>query len=138
MGIMQIIYSSRPFGFDTAMLNGILSAARRCNQRDDVTGALICRRDIYLQMLEGPEKEVLATLERIKRDDRHLNISLRFCEPVPERMFANWDMLHDPARSWLWSEAEISGGALERASSAEIRSVFSKLADRMAAQPPAA
>ena len=56
--MIQLIYASQPFGFDAAMLNGILSDARRCNVRDEVTGALICRADVYLQLLEGPEPAV--------------------------------------------------------------------------------
>jgi len=44
--LIQIIYSSQPFGFDEAMLSGILLDARRCNTRDGITGALVCRRDI--------------------------------------------------------------------------------------------
>ena len=50
----QLIYSSQPFGFDEAMLAGILSGARYNNVRDGITGALICRQDIYLQLIEGP------------------------------------------------------------------------------------
>ncbi len=42
-------------------------------------------------------------------------------------------MLHDPERSWVWSEEEIAGGALERASEEEVVAVFGRLADRVAA-----
>ena len=69
MPITQIIYASRPFGFDAALLAGILMDARRCNARDGITGALICRDDLFLQLLEGPEEEVEAAennLELIK------------------------------------------------------------------------
>ncbi|MEO1331606.1 MAG: BLUF domain-containing protein, partial [Pseudomonadota bacterium] len=50
--LTQLVYSSQPFGYDDIMLNGILNDARRCNLRDDITGALVCRHDIYLQLLE--------------------------------------------------------------------------------------
>jgi hypothetical protein len=43
MNLFRAIYSSRPFGFDEGILNGILTDARRANQRDGITGALICR-----------------------------------------------------------------------------------------------
>ena len=49
------------------MLAGIPMDARRCNVRDGVTGALICRDDLFLQMLEGPEAAVEATHARIRR-----------------------------------------------------------------------
>ena len=53
MQLMQLIYTSRPFGFDDATLTGILVTARHNNPRLDITGALICRADIYLQLLKG-------------------------------------------------------------------------------------
>jgi hypothetical protein len=128
MSLTQIIYSSQPFGYDESMLAGILLDARRCNSRDGVTGALLCRHDIYLQMLEGPESQVRATYERIERDDRHVNPVLLLSAPTPARLFGGWSMLHGTPGSWLWSEAEIRGGAIERATHDEIKGIFEKLA----------
>ena len=128
MTIHQLIYMSEPFGFDDGMLNGILSISRRNNVRDGMTGALVCRRDIYLQLLEGPEAAVEATYARIARDDRHLAIVRLVSEPVGARLFPDWAMLDDPARSWLWSEAEIAAGAVKAASPADVRGVFERVA----------
>ena len=127
MSVYRVVYSSRPFGFDSAILSSILIDARRLNARDDITGALICRGDIYLQLLEGPEAQVIRTLERIKRDDRHVEIKLHVAETVSERMFADWAMLHDPAASWMWSMEEIDQGAVERSTPEEIMTFFKKL-----------
>ena len=44
----------------------------QCAGRGD--GALICRDDLFLQMLEGPEAVVEAIYGRIVRDDRHLEV----------------------------------------------------------------
>jgi hypothetical protein len=126
-GLFRAIYSSRPFGFDSGMLNGVLADARRCNTRDGITGALICRADIYLQWLEGPEDKVKKALARIERDDRHLEVTLHVAEPVQERMFGEWAMLHDPATSWFWSQEDISSGAMERATPEEITAFFLRL-----------
>lgn len=126
--LFQIIYSSRPFGYDSALLNGILLDARRCNARDNVTGALVCRQDIYLQLLEGPETVVQATCDRIKRDDRHLEMTLRVTENVPSRIFGDWAMFHDPAKSWIWSAEDISDGVLDRASTSDFKQIFERLA----------
>ena len=41
MSLFRALYTSRPFGFDTGILNGILLDARRANARDGITGALI-------------------------------------------------------------------------------------------------
>ena len=124
----QLIYMSEPFGFDDAMLNGILSISRRNNRRDGLTGALVCRRDIYLQLLEGPEAAVEATYARISGDDRHLAIRRLTSEPTEARLFPDWAMLDDPARSWLWNEAQVAAGAVTDASTSEVRAVFERIA----------
>jgi hypothetical protein len=128
MTVTQLIYYSQPFGFDDAMLNGILLQARRCNARDGLTGALIVRRDLYLQMLEGPEAAVTATFARIKRDDRHLAVKPLACEAVAARLFPDWTMRDDPAQSWLWDEQAVGDGALDRAGVEALRGVFARVA----------
>ena len=125
MALLRIIYSSQPFGYEEAMLAGILMDARRCNARDGVTGALICRRDVFLQLLEGPEAKVRETFARIRGDDRHLDVVLHACEPVDARLFADWAMHHDPARSWLPAG---EGGALDHVRRADVRGLFAALA----------
>lgn len=124
----QIIYRSQPFGFDRAMLAGILVDARRNNPRDAITGALICRQDLYLQLIEGPEPTIDALYERITRDNRHDNIVLLLSDTVDRRMFAEWAMLDDEAPSLAWSAEEVEEGALDAASPAALRGVFERLA----------
>ena len=127
MSLYRIIYSSRPFGYDSSMLNGILMQARVANERDDITGALICREDIFLQLLEGPEDKVRDTVARIKRDDRHIEVRMHVEKHVQERMFGQWAMLHDPVATWIWTQAEIDDDVLERASEAEVEGFFRRL-----------
>ncbi len=131
MPLLQLTYASRPFGFDAPTLAGILLDARRCNQRDAITGALICRDDLYLQLLEGPEAAVEATYARILRDDRHTEITRLTRRKLPEegRLFSAWAMRDDPARSWVWSRAEVAAGAIERATEDEVIAIFSRLSD---------
>ena len=126
--MIQLIYSSRPFGFDDASLNGILLTARRNNARDGITGALICRHDLYLQLLEGPQEAVEARYGGIARDNRHVKVVKRMSRRVTDRMFPNWAMRDDPARSWMWTVSEIDQGALERAAPDEFIAVFTRLA----------
>lgn len=127
MSLIQLVYASRPFGFDTAMLNGILAISRANNERDDLTGALICRADLYLQMLEGPEAAVDATLQRIARDDRHLEVNLLLRQPIEDRLFPGWAMRDDPARSWMWTQQEVTNGAVAGATESESLGVFARL-----------
>ena len=129
--LLQIVYSSQPFGYDESTLAGILMDARRCNARDGVTGALICRRDVFLQLLEGPEAKVRATFDRIARDDRHLDVILHLSEPVTGRMFADWAMHHDPAHSWLTIGPDDRSDGLARVRASDVRGIFAKVAARL-------
>jgi hypothetical protein len=131
MAMIQLIYVSRPFGFEASGLNSILSIARHCNERDGITGALICRQDLYLQLLEGPEAMVEAAYVRIARDDRHMEVRQLRRRRITRRLFPDWAMRDDPARSWMWTAAEVDGGAVERASSKDVLAVF----ERLAAEP---
>jgi len=133
MPVTQLIYASRPFGFDNLALAGILAVARRNNVRDGITGALICREDIYLQLLEGGQTEVKAAFDRIIRDDRHTDIKLLWTGETETRLFPHWAMRDDPARSWMWTAQEIRSGALENATTEEARGVFVRLSGEPAA-----
>jgi hypothetical protein len=128
LSLIQLVYASKPFGFDQAILNGILSDARRLNPANDVTGALICRADLYLQLLEGPKSAVEATFARIAEDDRHLEVQRLVSRPIEQRLFPDWAMRHDPARSWMWTQEEVDNGAIERATEEEVVAVFERLA----------
>ena len=129
MSLTQLVYASHPFGFDEAMLNGILLDARRCNERDGITGALIVRCDLYLQLLEGPTEKVLATYHRIIVDDRHVQVKLMVRRQVEARMFPGWAMRDDPAKSWIWSIDAVKNGAVERATDEEVLVFFTRLAE---------
>jgi hypothetical protein len=135
MSLIQVVYASRPFGFDQAMLDGILLDARRYNSRDDITGALIARRDLYLQMLEGPEARVRATYDRIRRDDRHLEVRPLVSRPITTRMFPGWAMRDDPAESWVWSMEAVRDGAIERSTEPEVLAFFERLAAKRVVPP---
>jgi hypothetical protein len=137
MRLTQLIYASRPFGFDESTLTAILFSARRNNRRNGVTGALICRADLFMQMLEGPRDVVTATFHRILRDDRHIEVMCLGAYDIESRMFPDWDMRDDPARSWMWSQAEIAAGALQRASFEETRAVFARVAAEPRQNEPA-
>lgn len=125
MAVIQLIYRSQPFGFDDAMLDGILLQARRNNPARGITGALITRADLYLQLLEGPAEAVLPMYDRIARDSRHLAVTRISAADVAERLFPGWAMRDDPADSWLGSSDQI-----ERATPAAVLAIFAALAAR--------
>lgn len=124
----QLIYCSNPFGFDCAMLAGILMDARRNNTRDDVTGALLCRHDLYLQLIEGSAPAIDALYARILRDNRHSDVRLLLSDTVETRMFREWSMLDDEMPSMAWSPAEVEAGAIEAAPASALRAIFGRVA----------
>lgn len=128
MPLMQLIYVSRPFGFDEATLDDILLVARSRNPAAGLTGALICRRDLFMQMLEGPREAVTATFRRILNDDRHIEVTLVHAGATEARLFPNWAMRDDPAKSWMWSPEEVGAGAARGASAGEVLGIFARLA----------
>lgn len=131
MPLTQLIYSSRPFGFDDAILSQILLTARRNNANAHVTGCLICRGDLYLQLLEGPDEAVNRLYDAILEDDRHLEVTRRMRRETDTRLFDGWAMRDDPAQSWLWTKAEVDAGALDRADEAAYLAVFERVAQRI-------
>ena len=128
MLLSRLIYCSQPFGYDQPMLNGILADARTYNPKNNITGALICREDIFLQLLEGPEDKLLLTYDKILNDDRHLDIELLVKELCDDRLFPSWSMKDDPAKTWFWTKDEIESGILTTVSKSDLLGVFNKVA----------
>ena len=96
------------------------------NQRDQITGALICRSDLYLQYLEGPTERIDETFNKIKHDDRHVEVQVLKEGVHAERLFPKWAMRDDPVRSWMWSREEVDSGALNSISSSDALNIFKR------------
>ena len=96
------------------------------NQRDQITGALICRSDLYLQYLEGPTESIDVTFNKIKQDDRHVEVKILKEGVQAQRLFTKWAMRDAPVRSWMWSREEVDSGALNRISSSDALNIFKR------------
>ena len=127
MKLMQLVYCSQPFGFSLEILSAILVASRANNRKYDITGALICRSDIFLQLLEGPEQQVKNTYNAIQNDDRHVNVYNLIDRPIEKRLFPAWAMKDDPVKTWMWSREQVSNGIVKSLSEVEVEDVFLKL-----------
>ena len=127
MKLMQLVYCSQPFGYSLEILSAILVASRANNRKHDITGALICRSDIFLQLLEGPEQQVKNTYNAIQNDDRHVNVCNLIDRTVEKRLFPAWAMKDDPVKTWMWSREQVSNGIVKSLSEAEVEEVFLKL-----------
>ena len=124
--IKQVIYVSKPVGFDEEILNSILTLSRFNNEKNQITGALICRSDLYLQYLEGPALKIDSVYSKIKIDDRHEDVRLLEDGRSRRRLFSNWAMRGEPVKDWIWTEKEVSNGALERLSGDDAMDIFIK------------
>ena len=87
-------------GYDTGQgaadmeqtLRAILAVARRRNQADNVTGALLFTASGFAQVLEGRRDVVERTFERIGADPRHADITVLAFTPTERRSFPDWSM----------------------------------------------
>ena len=127
MKLTQLVYCSQPFGYSLEILSAILVASRANNRKHDISGALICRSDIFLQLLEGPEQQVKNTYNSIQNDDRHVNVYNLIDRPVEKRLFPAWAMKDDPVKTWMWSREQVSNGIVKSLSEEEVEEVFLKL-----------
>ena len=127
MKLIQLVYCSQPFGYSLEILSAILVTSRANNRKNDISGALICRSDIFLQLLEGPEQQVKNTYNAIQKDDRHVNVYNLINRPVEKRLFPAWAMKDDPVKTWMWSREQVSNGIVKSLSEAEVEEVFLKL-----------
>ena len=98
MPFTQLIYYSRNRSAPKsgqpmlAVLRSILSASRRNNERDGITGFLICDGPWFIQILEGEPEPVARAYERIRGDTRHGDVSLSSMRAIKRRGFPRWSM----------------------------------------------
>jgi len=93
--LFQVIYesqASRPFS--EADVEALLTSSRASNTRKGITGILLYRHGTFTQVLEGEETAVRALLEKIRRDPRHRNFSIRLEQVIENRSFPNWSMAY--------------------------------------------
>ena len=124
--LKYLIYASRPFGFSQKDLDEILLKSKYNNKANNITGALLCRHDIYCQFLEGPEKEVNVTYSKILSDDRHVDIRMLSSGSATKRLFTNWAMRDDPIKSWMWTREEVNDEILQRVTQSDALEIFVK------------
>lgn len=91
--IYQLVYSSTATqDFWPADLFHLVETSRRKNALRSVTGMLLFREGQFLQLLEGPEREVKSVFEMVKGDARHEGIKIIFSQSVEARQFPDWTM----------------------------------------------
>jgi hypothetical protein len=94
--LIYVSIASTQFG--TEGLLEILRVSRERNALDQITGLLLYKDGMFMQLLEGPEDAVRATYGRIVRDERHRHPTVVIEGETAARDFADWSMaFHDLA-----------------------------------------
>ena len=93
----SIIYKSEALeDFDIPKIYKMLSKARDFNSQHGITGCLVFHNQKFLQLIEGPEKEVMTLYHRIKEDQRHIAVTNLGEHTLEDRLFDQWSMaFHD-------------------------------------------
>ena len=90
---VQLVYISRAVKSENdSSLRDILGVARGYNAERGITGVLCFAYGRYLQVLEGPSREVNALYLRIGRDKRHEGVRLMKFTEMQTRCFGLWSM----------------------------------------------
>jgi len=92
-GIIQTIYSSTAsIPFSEKQLHDLLAKARKHNHSLNISGLLIYHEGFFIQVLEGPEREVNSLYSSISRDKRHNTLRLLLSHNIKEKEYENWAM----------------------------------------------
>ena len=95
MRLVQTLYYSRPSpGVTMTDVDDILRVARERNAQQAITGALLFRQDLFVQVLEGERSAVSEVLTGIVGDPRHHDVVLVGAREITRRDFADWSMAH--------------------------------------------
>lgn len=91
--LYYIIYVSYTnFEWDDKALKQLASTAKKRNEENDITGILLYGKNKFIQILEGPQFDVVLLFEKIKKDIRHKKISMIVEGSLEKRNFTDWQM----------------------------------------------
>jgi hypothetical protein len=109
--IFRLIYSSKAAPeLAAADLEDMLKESRVRNRARGITGVLVFVDGVFLQILEGEEKNVLDLMRTIALDPRHSDIKVFHEEECKERAFADWNMAFlNPGAADVAHWAELEG-----------------------------
>lgn len=74
------------------LTRAVISSSQRNNAAVDVTGLLLAHRGCFLQVLEGPRRNVSQIFSVIGRDLRHVQIEVLEGGAASKRLFGRWSM----------------------------------------------
>jgi len=91
--MIRLLYLSQAApGISDEQVQGILRSSQPNNAARGITGALVYGGGLFMQLLEGPEANVLRGYIRLIDDNRHGGCKIVHISPANERVFQNWSM----------------------------------------------
>ncbi|WP_290568013.1 BLUF domain-containing protein [Leeuwenhoekiella sp. UBA6783] len=73
------------------IIQNILDNVADWNKELDISGFLVYRDGNFLQLLEGNKNEVLTLFTKIKKDQRHKNVTLILEDESENRIFSDYE-----------------------------------------------
>lgn len=128
--MLSVVYTSAAKGsFDDSDLATLLMNSRSNNRRLGLTGFLLYRDGLFLQVLEGPDEVVRDRLAIITADPRHGDVAVLVEDEVAERRFPSWSMGYEAVTDELAESIpgyrstfdDIGRGALDAADQPAVR-----------------
>lgn len=93
--ILRLIYLSRVWrNMTNTQLDNILAKSRSNNPKKKITGLLCYGGTSFIQILEGPEQEVILLYATILNDERHHGCKILDIHIDMKRIFENWAMAY--------------------------------------------
>lgn len=93
MSLFRLIYvSTVSEDFQASDIEGLLADYKSNNRQQGITGLLCFNHLYFLQCLEGEERQVRQTFEKIEKDSRHSKIKVIDSGAEDFPMFESWDM----------------------------------------------
>ena len=91
--ILRLLYTSQARSDLTeAEVLNILHQSREHNEKSRITGILCYSKRDFIQVLEGPEKNVMNLYTKIIDDERHQRCKLVSIDLTDTRIFERWSM----------------------------------------------
>ena len=93
MDQIRLLYYSQSVKEMSLMdLKNIMDIARSNNNSLGICGMLCYSNQYFMQVLEGPRRDVSELFITIANDPRHDDITLMSCTPIDNILFSEWDM----------------------------------------------
>ncbi|WP_265502348.1 BLUF domain-containing protein [Paracoccus beibuensis] len=98
-------------------LSVIVDTASLNNRNMDLTGCLHHEDGLFFQWLEGPPIVLFRLLEKLRDDNRHLDMTILDQGTLPRRLFPDWQMRYSDRKAgslmdWLQRRHDSSASSI--------------------------